>query len=72
MIIQIKTTKLFKIIKPSLLFLYNKLFPIKLRLLMIKDNFVKLTTKSPTIMTIEESINYLIENKCSLEQLLQF
>lgn len=68
MIVKLKRTKLFEIAKPSLLFLYNQLFPIKLRILMIKDNLVRLTTKAPIIMTIEESINYIIENKCSLSR----
>lgn len=67
----VKRTKVFKIIKPPFVFLYNKLYDydIKGELLILKDKIKNIFKKSPNIMTLEESINYIIKNKCSVSRL---
>lgn len=70
MLQKIKRTKIFKKIKPPFIYLYNKLYDynIKSELLILKDKVRNLFRKTPNIMTLEESINYIIENKSSVSR----
>lgn len=68
MIYKIKDTRLFITIKPYLVCLYNKFYDLKLETIVLKDRIKNLFNKKPKIMSIEESIKYIIENKFSLSR----
>lgn len=59
-------------IKKILVYLWNKFFDIKIsvtnKLLIFKDSIFSIFQKIPSIKSIEETINYIIENKASVSR----
>ena len=59
-------------IKKILVYLWNKFFDIKIsvtnKLLIFKDSIFSRFQKTPSIKSIEETINYIIENKASVSR----
>ncbi|MDY3373019.1 MAG: SP_1767 family glycosyltransferase [Terrisporobacter othiniensis] len=67
MIKKIKKNKIFIKIKPILVCIYNNLYNIPINSLIFIDEIINLFNR-PKIMTIEESINYILDNKVSLSR----
>ena len=59
-------------IKKILVYLWNKFFDIKIsvtnKLLIFKDSIFSRFQKTPSIKSIEETINYIIENRASVSR----
>ena len=69
MIKSVKKSKLFKIIKPPLVNLYNKMYDWRCMMHIKLHNFFEILFKNtPYVMSIEDSIEYIIDNKCSLSR----
>lgn len=64
----IRKNKLFIAIKPPFVWIYNNLYNVYEYLLIIKDRILNLFKEEPHIMTIDESIKYIIDNDCSISR----
>lgn len=61
-------SKIKKIIKKSLVYIYNNLYDIYIELKHIKNELMNIFTNKIDVMSINESIQYLIDNNCSLSR----
>lgn len=68
MIYKIKESKLFKRLKPFLVDSYNKFYDLKIDFYILINKSKYLLKYKPNIMSIEESIKYIEDNKCSLSR----